>query len=328
MPNVLLDPPDREAISGCGTGSFVAVDFETATSERASACAVAAVVVDDGQIVEQRTWLIKPPNNAYDDFNMMLHGIGPSQTADAPGFAELIPQLLACVDDRPVIAHYLPFDLGVLRACHAAADLTLPTWTVGCTVTLSRRCWPGLPSYSLPVVAEYLDIDLSRHHDPLADALACAHIAQAVLVATDAPDLEHASSVLGVSLGRLWPGNYEPCRADSISSSSSIRDSLVAPNPADLDPDHPFARTVVAFTGALLSMPRRQGGAASRERRRRVLQHRLWQDELPCLRPAGVREVRRWAIFDQDEEGSEPRRSWVAFADHRRSGVSPDALDV
>ncbi len=58
--------------------SFVAIDFETATSERNSACAVGAVVFEQGSPTDTLNLLIRPPGNYYDGLNTTIHGIGPS----------------------------------------------------------------------------------------------------------------------------------------------------------------------------------------------------------------------------------------------------------
>ena len=250
---VMPTPPPREVIDGCSSGDFVALDFETATADRASACALALVVVEGGVVTDERSWLIQPPENRYDAFNSMLHGIGPDDTADAPGFPEVMSEATSLIEDRPVLAHYAPFDLGVLRAGYVNAGQPWPAMTVGCTVILSRRCWPGLASYSLPLVADFLSLEPFVHHDATADARTCAAIARAVVVDTSSSQLTDAAHAVGVSFGRLDPGTYNPCLADT----QSIRSSLVHPDSADLDPEHPFAHARVAFTGALMSMPRR-----------------------------------------------------------------------
>ena len=43
--------------------SFVAIDFETATSERNSACAVGVVVFEQGSPTDTLSLLIRPPGN-------------------------------------------------------------------------------------------------------------------------------------------------------------------------------------------------------------------------------------------------------------------------
>ena len=72
---------------------FVAIDFETATSDRNSACSVGIVVVSDGKIVDEYYSLIKPPGNYYDWRTIRVHGIKPKQTESAPKFAKVYPQL-------------------------------------------------------------------------------------------------------------------------------------------------------------------------------------------------------------------------------------------
>ncbi|MFA4929550.1 MAG: exonuclease domain-containing protein [Patulibacter sp.] len=97
------------------TASWVAIDFETATQSRASACAIGIVTVEDGVVVAEREILIQPPGNEYDGFNIAIHGITPEDTAYAPTFAEVWPEIERAIDGRLVLAHNAGFDLSVLR---------------------------------------------------------------------------------------------------------------------------------------------------------------------------------------------------------------------
>ena len=55
--------------------NFVAIDFETATQRRDSACAVGIVTVHDGLVVERFSALIQPPHNWYNlDFSRDIYG--------------------------------------------------------------------------------------------------------------------------------------------------------------------------------------------------------------------------------------------------------------
>ena len=72
---------------------FAAIDFETATAKRDSACSVAVVEVKDGKLVDSYYTLIQPPGNVYDWFNTKIHGITREDTADAPDFAAIWPEL-------------------------------------------------------------------------------------------------------------------------------------------------------------------------------------------------------------------------------------------
>lgn len=45
--------------------NFVAIDFETANRDKASACSVGFVRVTNGRIADTASWLIKPPQGTY-----------------------------------------------------------------------------------------------------------------------------------------------------------------------------------------------------------------------------------------------------------------------
>lgn len=59
--------------------NFIAVDFETATPQRA-ACQIGIVVVKEGVITEKVSHLIQPPNNKYSKNCINVHGITPEMT--------------------------------------------------------------------------------------------------------------------------------------------------------------------------------------------------------------------------------------------------------
>ena len=71
--------------------TFVAIDFETATSRRDSACAVGLAACCGNRIVLSRTYLIRPPSVRFTFTE--LHGLDWDDVQDAPTFAELWPTL-------------------------------------------------------------------------------------------------------------------------------------------------------------------------------------------------------------------------------------------
>ena len=75
--------------------NFTAIDFETATGKRNSACAVGIVTVENGTITEEYFSLIQPPGNAYFGMNIAVHGIRPQDTLNAPTFDSLYPEIRA-----------------------------------------------------------------------------------------------------------------------------------------------------------------------------------------------------------------------------------------
>ena len=69
--------------------NFIAIDFETATSKRASICEVGICVVRNGEIAETRSWLVRPEDNRYQYWNIKVHGICPRDTEDGTDFTKV-----------------------------------------------------------------------------------------------------------------------------------------------------------------------------------------------------------------------------------------------
>lgn len=168
---------------------WAAIDFETATHSRDSACALGVVVVENGIERARRSWLIRPPGNDYSWRNVEVHGIRPEHTEQSPGFAEVWAEALELIEDRPLIAHNASFDVGVIRGCCASFDVAPPPHRYLCTVQLARRTWPELERHRLPIVAAHVGAELD-HHDALSDAAACSSIVHACIEAVSVPTVD------------------------------------------------------------------------------------------------------------------------------------------
>ena len=154
--------------------TFVAIDFETADYQRDSACAIGAVLVENGRIAKRYSQLIRPPRKQF--FFTRIHGLRWSDVRDSPTFREMWPDLRKLIKRADfLVAHNAPFDKGVLHACCDAAGIARPKREFRCTVQMARAKW-SLPSAKLPAVCEHLRIPLV-HHNALSDAEACAKIA-------------------------------------------------------------------------------------------------------------------------------------------------------
>jgi len=157
--------------------NFTAIDFETATGARDSACSVGIVTVRDGVIVDRYHTLIRPPDNVYNWHNTQVHGITPQHTENAASFARLFPEIEQRLGGHSLVAHNAPFDRAVLVSCLQAAGID-PTnyarrdhWE--CTLKLYRA--KGYKPCRLSDCCSALDIPL-KHHDALSDAVACAEL--------------------------------------------------------------------------------------------------------------------------------------------------------
>lgn len=155
------------------TGSFVALDFETADYQSDSACALAMIRVENNEIVARRVCLIRPPRPRI--VFTHIHGITWAHVESQPTFAEHWPQLTELLEGVDFLAaHNARFDERVLLTCCFAAEIVPPMLPFVCTVQLARRAW-GLRYANLPAVCQHLNLPL-RHHCAESDAEACARI--------------------------------------------------------------------------------------------------------------------------------------------------------
>lgn len=180
--------------------NVIAIDFETANYDPASACAMGLAFIERGRVVRVEHRFINPPPGRF--AFTWLHGIARADVKDAPDFAEVWREFRFAFKDALLLAHNASFDLNVIRAAKRHYRMrTAPARSL-CTLGLSRAVWPGLRSKSLAHVARHLGIAL-RHHQADEDARACAEIALAAARETGVPNVRHLPERLGLPLARL-----------------------------------------------------------------------------------------------------------------------------
>ena len=158
---------------GAGAYNFAAIDFETASHDRDSACAVGLAIVRDGHIVSLERRLIRPPKREF-RFTP-VHGLTWGDVRDAPTFAEVWRDLSPLLADLDFLsAHNASFDRSVLAACCSSHRLRRPAQPFVCTVQVARSVWNIYPT-KLSDVCRHLDIPLT-HHEAGSDAEASARI--------------------------------------------------------------------------------------------------------------------------------------------------------
>ncbi|MEO8733365.1 MAG: 3'-5' exonuclease [Flavobacteriales bacterium] len=144
--------------------NLIALDFETATNDPDSPCEMGLAIVRNGEVVEVRNWLIKPRQWPYfSPFTIAVHGIRPEHVASAPRFAEVWAEAMPLMQGAVVVAHNAAFDMNVLRSTILSQRLPLPTFSYFCSVSLSRRVWPGQKGYGLGPMCAMHGIRFSHH---------------------------------------------------------------------------------------------------------------------------------------------------------------------
>lgn len=157
--------------------SFVALDFETANQHRSSVCSIGLVFVENAKIVDSFYELVKPTPNFYCNWATEIHEIKYWDTINSFEFPEIWKRIAKQIKDLPLVAHNSVFDESCLRAVLSAYELPIHQNSFHCTYRKSKNLFPELPNHQLHTVSEHLGFKLENHHNALADAKACAHIA-------------------------------------------------------------------------------------------------------------------------------------------------------
>ncbi len=163
---VIRDQPIEEA-------QFVVVDVETTgmspVDDRITE--IAMMKVQNGALVDEFSTLVNPLRT-IPAFITSMTGIDNVMVHDAPTAREVVPFIAEFLEGAVFVAHNSEFDWGFVR--HTAKrergiDLNNPRL---CTVRLSHKILPHLPSKSLGPVAQFLQIQIPERHRASGDAYA------------------------------------------------------------------------------------------------------------------------------------------------------------
>ena len=187
---------------------FTAIDFETASHQPDSACQLGAVVVRNGQLIDQFIWMIRPQPLYFSKGNIRIHGITPDQVRKEPTFGEIWSDISEKLGDDCLVAHNASFDIKVLLACLRTHGLTIPEFHFTCTRAIARRTWPNHRRYGLKPLSKWLGIRF-QHHDALEDSIACAKIMIAAGIDREATSLEHLEHSLKLKRGKAGSWGYQ-----------------------------------------------------------------------------------------------------------------------
>ena len=190
--------------------NFVAIDFETATSKYTSICSMGICVVENGRVAQRKSFLIRPVPLEFNSYNIKIHGITPDMVEDAPTFEELWPVIRPYLEGRTVVAHNTSFDVNALCATLDSLNITYPVFDYICTVKLSQKAYPDLPSHKLNAMADALGISFNHHHAG-DDAYVCARILMKIMEDFELKTLEDIENKFEIGIGSLYPGCYVPC---------------------------------------------------------------------------------------------------------------------
>ena len=181
--------------------NFIAIDFETANSNRSSICSVGIAIVENGKLLGTEHIYVKPTPNYYDSFNTCLHGICDSDTKNEKTFKQQWKDLKQRFQNKTIIAHNASFDCSVLRFTLDKAALAYPDLDYHCTLMLAKETL-SLAKHTLADVSNHFKIKL-KHHNAESDAQAAAIIALKICEKYKASSLEQLSTSFGFKVGKI-----------------------------------------------------------------------------------------------------------------------------
>ena len=224
--------------------NFMAIDFETSNPQRASICSAEIVIVEKGEIITQKHWLIKPHKN-YEKFNPICvsrHGITEGVVENKPEFIEIYEQELEkYIKDFFIFSHCAASaDISMLKQTLELYNAEVPNLNYGCSRNLSKKVFPELLNFRLDTIAKFLNIPIN-HHNALSDALACAKI------------VIHAYQKYGHDIFEMSQAKSVPTSKETIRSKKTTR--IKRDTPA-FNNEKPFLGKKFVFTGALQSFKR------------------------------------------------------------------------
>lgn len=160
---------------------FAIIDVETTGgTARLERITEIAIVLHDGEkVVNTFSTLINPERSIPWGITQ-LTGITDEMVAHAPKFFEVAKQIVQLTEDAVFVAHNVSFDYSFVREEFARLGYTFSRKQL-CTVRLSRKVFPGLPSYSLSNLKRHFGIFAEKSHRALDDTLATTRIFELIL---------------------------------------------------------------------------------------------------------------------------------------------------
>lgn len=229
---------------------IIFIDFETATCARDSACSIGIVHTSKGKIVEKNQWLIRPPDNIYDAFNIQIHGITPKMTRDEPTFGELWPEIEKYFRGTILAAHNASFDMSGLRYSLDRYGIQYPDCKYFCTLVMARACLPDRPSHKLDWLCSEFKISF-QHHDAGEDAFAAFEVCKRLLAISGKDSLHGFFEKYNISFGNISPKANKGCSKRTPAKLYSTFKPETETNPS-----HPCFGKRFMITGKLESMAR------------------------------------------------------------------------
>ncbi|MDJ1499793.1 exonuclease domain-containing protein [Xanthocytophaga agilis] len=174
---------------------YAIVDIETTGGQpdRDRITEIAIVLHNGKEIVERYETLVNPGRSIPYEITQ-LTGISNEMVRDAPPFYEVARKIVELTEGAVFVAHNVRFDYSFIKSAFKDLGYNYQRKTL-CTVRMSRKSFPGLPSYSLGKLCQSLGVTIENRHRAMGDAEATAEVFgmimnQHQITATTSADVE------------------------------------------------------------------------------------------------------------------------------------------
>jgi DNA polymerase-3 subunit epsilon len=160
---------------------YAIVDVET-TGGRFNEEGITEIAIykfDGYEFVDQFISLINP-EIPIQPFVVNLTGISNAMLRSAPKFYEVAKRIIEITDGCVLVAHNATFDYRVIGMEFKRLGYDFKKQIL-CTVELSKKLIPGLPSYSLGKLVRSLGIPIADRHRASGDAMATLKLFKMIL---------------------------------------------------------------------------------------------------------------------------------------------------
>jgi DNA polymerase-3 subunit epsilon len=161
---------------------YALVDIETTGGYAANnGITEVAIVLHDGYKAVQRLETLVNPGMPIPAYIQTLTGITDEMVSGAPGFESIAGRIHEMLDQSVFVAHNVNFDYSFLKHHLELAGYILQSKKL-CTLRLSRKVFPNLPSYSLGKLCRQLGIPITGRHRAGGDLDATVRLFERILL--------------------------------------------------------------------------------------------------------------------------------------------------
>ena len=187
---------------------FVAFDLETTglSSRTDRIIEIGAVVLKNGQEVDRFQTFVDP-ERPLERKIVELTGITDEMLKGAPKIEEVLPEFLAFIGNRVLVAHNSDFDTGFIRAECARLGYAY-SFTSADTLILSQNLLTQLNKFKLNIVSNALSLPDFNHHRAGDDALTCGLVMAKLMQKLEEEHDIHNLQAINPAMMKLRAGGH------------------------------------------------------------------------------------------------------------------------